>query len=100
MKKLAILSAIFLGITCQAQECAVIGCKILLEKDEFTSRNGHIYINQDTVESIFRSFEAWQMLDFHVFIYVECQYCGQAHPIDYTCANPNCRGHNKIGSMK
>ncbi len=93
MTKLALLAAAFLGITCQAEEFALVGCKIVLEKGEFTHQDG-------TIVSIFESFKAWQMLDFHVFIYVECKYCGQAHPIDYGCANPNCRGHNKLGSVQ
>lgn len=62
----------------------------MLEKDEFTHHNGKIMINEETVTSIFESFKAWEMLDFHVFIYVECQWCGQAHPIDFACSNPSC----------
>ncbi len=92
MKKLLLTTLLMPFLLCaQPEEYAVIGCKIVLEKDEYRHHNGQIHINEKTVESIFESFKAWQMLDFHVFIYVECQSCGQPHPIDYECPNPKCQ---------
>lgn len=92
MKTLAILSALCLSLAASAgQECAVIGCKILLEKGEFTHHEGKVYIKGQTMEEIFNTPNAW-VIDYHVFIYVECEWCGAPHPIDYACTNPNCRG--------
>lgn len=82
---------LFIGPVCAKEEQAVIGCKIVLDKDEYTRNNGKIQINQETVESIFESFKAWQMLEFKVFIYVQCESCGMAHLVDYQCPNENCR---------
>lgn len=76
---------------CASEEHAVIGCKIILDKGEYTRSNGKIHINEDTITSIFESFKAWQMLEFKVFIYVECPSCGMAHLVDYQCPNPDCR---------
>lgn len=73
------------------QEYPVLGPRIVLDKDEFIFHEGKVLINKDAIESIFQSFKAWEMLDFHVFIYVQCEFCGQAHPIDYACSNPDCR---------
>lgn len=91
--KTLLLTALLLPLFAFAQpeETAVIGCKIVLDKDEYTKRNGKILINEDTVADIFKSFQAWQMLEFKVFIYVECEYCGMAHLVDYQCPNENCR---------
>jgi hypothetical protein len=91
MKKL-LLTTLLLPMLAFAQpEQAVIGCKIVLDPNEYTTHNGKIHINESTVASIFESFQAWQMLEFKVFIYVECPSCGMAHLVDYPCPNENCR---------
>jgi hypothetical protein len=94
MKKLLLAllaSCVLSGPVCAEEEYAVIGCKIVLDKNEYTRNNGKISIHEDTVASIFESFKAWQMLEFKVFIYVECPSCGMAHLVDYQCPNENCR---------
>lgn len=92
MKKLLIallLNCAIIAPIC-AEECAVIGCRIMLDKDDYTIIDGKIYLQDECFESILRSFKAWEMLDFHVFVYVRCESCGMSHPIDYACPNPNC----------
>ena len=86
-----LLNCALIAPICANEETAVIGCKIVLDKGEYTKFNGKIHINEETVASIFDSFKAWQMLEFKVFIYVECESCGMAHLVDYQCPNENCR---------
>ena len=91
MKKLLI--ALLLMLNCAyAQERAVIGCRILLDADEYTRQGDSIFIKDDTVNAIFENFKAWEMLDFHVFIYVECPNCHGIYLADHGCTNPNCPG--------
>lgn len=89
MKKLAILASLALSLTSYADQVAVIGCRIVLDKHDYTIKDGKTYIYDECFESIFETFKAWEMLDFHVFIYIECEKCGAPHPIDYPC--PNCK---------
>ncbi len=111
MKMLTILTTLILSMSLDAIESPIIklGCRVLLEQDDYNRDGNDIYIKSGVMQQILsnlrniegiHSYDAWEMLDFHVFIYVECQYCGMAHPIDYQCPNPNCRGHNKMGSVK
>lgn len=91
MKKLLLallINCATIAPTC-ANEVAVIGCRIMLDRKDYTIQDGKTYIHDVCFEEIFESFKAWEMLDFHVFIYVECERCGTAHPVDYEC--PNCK---------
>jgi hypothetical protein len=93
MKKLLI--AIALNCATIAPICAnvfpVAECKILLEKDDYITHKGNIFIKEDVENEIFESVKAWQMLEFKVFIYVSCDYCGQAHLVDHACNSEMCK---------
>ncbi len=97
MKILAILAALAIS-QLSAQEMR-LGCKLVLEPNEFTKNDDGVYIKADVLKEILNSPNAW-MLDYHVFIYTQCIYCGNVHPVDHECNNPNCRGHQKVGSVK
>jgi hypothetical protein len=96
MKKL--LLCLFAGFTVMStyilnaeQEHAVIGCKILLDKGEYTHHNGDLYIKERTIQEVFESVKMWEILEFKVFIYVQCPNCGQAHLADHACNSEMCK---------
>ncbi len=69
----------------------VVECKILLEKGDYVKEKGNIFIKQEVEDSIFESVKAWQMLEFKVFIYIQCDYCGASHLADYPCNSDMCK---------
>jgi len=81
-------------------EKVVLSCKVLVESGEYTEENGKLFIKPSVIQDIckkmtaFQDFNAWQMLDFHVFIYVECPNCHAAHLIEYNC--PNCQEKPRV----
>ncbi len=70
--------------------CAVIGCKILLEKGDYITEKGNIFIKHEVQTEIFDSVKAWQLLEFKLFVYVECPNCHGLYLVDNGCTNPNC----------
>lgn len=77
-----------------------VSCSVLLENHEYIRKNGKLYVNDSVMQEIYKEipkiydFQCWEMLDFHVFIYVECPYCHAAHLIDFAC--PNCKNGQQI----
>jgi hypothetical protein len=102
MLKELFLSALLLFCNnCKADECKVIvQCKISLQDNEFICHQKEIFIKGSIIPDIInktqkeycelQSFEAWNIIEFKVFMYVECDKCGALHLIDYGCTNPNC----------
>ncbi len=89
MKKL--LTALLLNFaTLCAEDHAVIGCKILLEKGDYITDKGNIFIKHEVQNEIFESVKAWQLLEFKLFVYVECPNCHGLYLVDNGCTNPNC----------
>ena len=78
----------------------VVECDIHLEKDEYFFNGDEIFVNFSTVQDILEksaeihSFDAWEIIDYHIFIYVECETCGKSHLIDYSC--PYCSNGQRI----
>ena len=87
-----LLTLLLLPTLAYAQpETEVLGCKVMLDRNEYANINGKTYIKEEVVAGIFNNFKAWHMIEFKVFIYVECPTCHAPHPIDYAC--PNCETH-------
>ena len=81
-----------------------IGCKVVLDKNEYINEDEEFFIKASTVSEIFnysneeidsiKSYQAWQMLEFKLFLYVECPYCHGLYLVDSGCTNPNCKKIN------
>jgi hypothetical protein len=88
---------------CQAEEKKyVIECKITLDAEEYVTSHKEFFIKASIVPEIInkshiqikglQSDEAWNIIDYKVFIYIECDKCGALHLVDVGCTNPNCQG--------
>ncbi len=103
MKTIIMTLCLLLSACCQAQEkVCVVECKITLDADEFIAAQKGIFIKASIVPDIINKtcveprlipdYDAWNILEFKVFIYIECKDCGGLHLVDHGCTNPNCPG--------
>ena len=104
MRKL--LAALLLNCALFTSICAdvvKVDCNVYLEHSEYTFCDDEVYIKTSVMKDIMhhtgkqketlKSYEAWHMLEFHLFIYVECPNCHALHLVDHGCTNPNCPGN-------
>ena len=91
MKKLLLLSLLCPFLAFAQTETCEMGISILLEKDEYVVKKGKVFVKNEVLEDIFRNVRAWQLLEFKVFIYVQCPVCGAAHLADHACNRDMCQ---------
>lgn len=99
-KKLVLLTALLCSSAfaqqSESMERIGIGCRVLLSPTEYIIQNEDVYIKNSTLHEIcselsLQDFDAWEIIDYHIFIYIECPECHAAHLIDHAC--PNCKVH-------